>query len=141
MGINESRIRQIIKEEATRVLREADDDLPGPKFPPGSVKRPGLAAFGDFEPPEGWDDEEDEDEGPSHGGPGGFYGGYDDSGLVHLDSGDKELDDMWESWASLTLELYKAHGSKSFNTESSRGKQTVAESMVEFIEHDLPSEF
>lgn len=58
MRIKESRIRQIIKEEASRVIREASDDLPGPKFPPGSVKRPGLGAFGNFEPPDGWDDEE-----------------------------------------------------------------------------------
>jgi len=144
MRITESKIRQIIRQEAGRVLGEAR----------------GLDPSRDPDPPRGRGSEPDEHDREAHlryihrigepddeelyGEPGaeagGFYGGYDDSGLVHLDSGNKELDDMWERWAGLTLELYRAHGSKSFNSESAGGKQTVARSMVEFIENDLPSE-
>jgi hypothetical protein len=53
MRITESRIKQIINEEARLVLAESHDDLPGPRFRPGSVKRPGIGRFASFEPPEG----------------------------------------------------------------------------------------
>lgn len=75
MAINESVIRRIIREEARRLFNEGDhshDDLPGPHFRPGSVRFPSIEKFGDWEPPEGWDDEDydDEDEpeedSPSH---------------------------------------------------------------------------
>jgi hypothetical protein len=68
MRITESALKQIIIEEARRIL---EGELPGPHFRPGSVRRPGLGKFASFEPPEGewepdpFDDyvsDEDEDE-------------------------------------------------------------------------------
>jgi len=139
MRIKESRIRQIIKEEASRVIREASDDLPGPKFPPGSVKRPGLGAFGNFEPPEGWDDEEDYEDEEGGEGPRGWHGrglfGEED----FLDSGNPELDSAWGEWVSCTdrvLGMLDSMGTHEFPQEDDpRSKISVSRMMRDYIEN------
>jgi hypothetical protein len=106
MSINESRIRQIIREEATRTLREGDDDLPGPRFRKGTVKMPGLAAFGDYrgsedaEEEEDYDEDYDSDEGDE--GPRGWTTGGGMGDEPALDSGNSELDSAWDEWVSCT---------------------------------------
>lgn len=66
------------------------------------------------------------------GNEGMWFGGYDDSDLVYLDSGDKGLDDAWANWAGATKVLLLRAGSRSFKSESGDAP-TVKEMMAEII--------
>ena len=64
---------------------------------------------------------------------GMWYGGYDDSDLVYLDSGDKGLDEAWAAWATSTKELLERAGGMSFGSEGPEGDVTVKDMRSETI--------
>ena len=114
--ITESKLRMIIAEEASRIIREA------------SGSREELDSIYGMQPPEDFEGEGEEHE----GGEGMWFGGYDDSDLVYLDSGDDRLDDAWATWAGATKVLLSRAGSRRFKSESGDAP-TVKEMMVEII--------
>ena len=121
MRITESKLRTIIAEEASRIIREA------------SGSREELDSIYGMQPPEDFvgEGEGEEHEG-GEGGEGMWFGGYDDSDLVYLDSGDDRLDDAWATWAGATKVLLSRAGSRRFKSESGDAP-TVKEMMVEII--------